>query len=193
MRMRKVLLAMALALTVAAVFAGTSAASHQEGGGGGPNDFAVGSVTTKFADPGPNAGFSPQKFRFSAHSGPAGEDPKGYVVGSLPTGPSESIEFQGHVTCLFVQTFQNPGGSDDAAFASIEAQLDEPIHSGTSVFTYIRIVAFDFATQGNDAQKDQVFVDPFVDAPSGPPDCGFSGFKRDGEDHGNVTIHDATP
>jgi hypothetical protein len=206
-RMRRLFLAVALALAVAAVTAGTSAASHQENGIGGPNDFAVGSFTTQFPDS--PSGLSTQMFRFSAHSGPAGEDPKGYVVTSIPTvpGPPEDVPFgevelKGHVTCLQVRRafLQDENGQGLLGWAaSIEAKLDEPIKNGTQVYTHVQIFAFDRGVQGNNAPtvssstQDPVYVEPVV-APARPPSC-ISGSTRRfiGEDHGNVTIHNAAP
>jgi hypothetical protein len=182
MSMRKLLIAVALALAAAAVFAGTSAASHQEGGGGGPNDFAVGSVTTTSLVSVPT-----QKVRFSAHSGPAGEDPRGHVVVEF----SQSIEAKGHVTCLDVRSFPLPGRPDFGS-ARIEAELDEPVQIGTLVFSYVTILASDTGLQGGDTPTDQVFVG-FTRTPATPPLCATFGSRFIGEDHGNVIIHNATP
>jgi len=174
-----------------ALAAGTSGASHQEGGNGSPNDFAVGSVTTKLPQ---FPLLTTQKVRFSAHSGPAGEDPHGYVVVDVPQNPNlggQTLETKGHVTCLNVRNFPVPG-RPDVGQAEIQAELDEPIQFDTMTLTHVVIVALDFGLQGEEAPDDRAFVS-LTETPSTSPACEEIAFRIPGEDHGNITIHNATP
>jgi len=73
-----------------------------------------------------------------------------------------------------------------------QAELNEPIQFDTTTFTHVVKVALDFGLQGEDEPEDRAFVS-LTDTPSTSPDCEQLAFRIKGEEHGNITIHNATP
>jgi hypothetical protein len=89
---------MAAALAVSAGVGGVVAAGSAARGQAG--DFAVGSALNEYPTP---AGPGLARLTVSAHSGPAGENPRGHVHGVGTTGvPMGEFDVYGRVTCVRV-------------------------------------------------------------------------------------------
>lgn len=143
-----------------------------------PRDFAVGSIQ-KNLPPGPPAkAWAMTHIRFSAHSGPNGEDAKGQVhldgFGPSATMPGweEPRDVQGKVTCLNVIT---------ATRAWLVAQLDEPTPDG---YEYIVLHVRD----KDDATGSSAF---WALAKTRPGACGATTWDWLGPHRGNVKVHNA--
>lgn len=136
-----------------------------------PNDSAVGS--NKVTQPSGDY----QHVTLSAHSGPAGEDPKGHVQAKFQSGffPGGEGHVIGDVMCLSVSGNQ----------ARIAALLKEP-HEGN---THITLIVFDNGNPSSDPPPDFVFIG-FTSSP--PADCANFGTTLLGESSGNVQVHDAS-
>lgn len=137
------------------------------------HDFAVGSqkVTQPIGD------F--QHVRVSAHSGSAGEDPKGSVRVTFQSAffPGGAGDLKGDVVCLNVMANQ----------ARVAALLREP-HQGN---THVTLIIVDNGNPGgvNMGQSpDQAFIG-FTSSP--PATCATSGAFLIGDASGNLTVRDA--
>lgn len=178
--MRRLLLSVPLALIALFLVPGVASTSHQRGGPGGPWDFASGSVTTKV----PSLSSPARKFRFSAHSGPSGERPRGHVI--VESGATEA---KGNVTCLKVNPAPIPSQPGTSS-AVIEAALREPPFPGSSA-THVVILVFDVGAESA-SLRDHAFLG-FKSRPSPPGACSGVVSRLAGSDHGNANIHNATP
>jgi hypothetical protein len=91
---------MAAAIGLAAAVGGSALASSAAGSG--PADRAVGSATAPFPTP---AGPGSVELEVQALSGPAGENPSGFVhaAGTFTGEPNGAFELEGPVTCVRVE------------------------------------------------------------------------------------------
>ena len=143
---------------------------------GGPNhDFAVGSSKTVTTN-------GEQHYRFSAHSGPAGERPRGYVNVDF-VAATGSFSGKGHVECLEVVGNR----------AEIRAVLDEPQpnpNPGGDPLRFIFLFVFDNGNPEQGVSPDEVFAGLASDAPQNG--CASFGVSWIDLTRGNVNVHDAT-
>ncbi len=178
--MRRLLLSVPIALIALFLVPGVASTSHQRGGPGGPWDSVSGSVTTKV----PSISSPARKFRFSAHSGPSGESPRGQVIVQ-----SGTIDAKGRVTCLKVNPAPIPSQPGTSS-AVIEAALQGPPFPGSTA-THVVILVFDVGAESA-SLRDHAFLG-FKSRPSLPGACSGTVSRLAGSDHGNVTIQNAAP
>jgi hypothetical protein len=138
-------------------------------------DFAVGSQKVTEADG------DLQHVRVAAHSGPAGQDPRGQVrVTSTETGLfGGPFEVQGSVTCLSVT-----GNT-----ARVAALLTQP-HMG---FSHVTLLIQDVGNPGapNMGMSPDLAFISFASAPV-PSTCSGGGATLFGETTGNFVVNDAS-
>lgn len=112
----------------------------------------------------------PFSFAFDAHSGPAGENPRGTATISLTSTPS--VFNSGPVTCLAVEAnravigIENGPGSFTAGQGTLIEVSDDP---------------------------DALFFSLVFAPPSSCPADPFEGYTPDPVTTGNITIRDSTP
>lgn len=137
-----------------------------------PGDSAVGSnkVTQ------PNGDF--QHINVSAHSGPAGENPRGNVEIKYRSAffPGGEAHGKGRVTCLNVIS---------ATQALVAAELREPIEGNT----HVTLIISDNGGPVMGVSPDQVF---FGLTSSPPEECAESGSTLIGDSSGNVIVRDGS-
>jgi hypothetical protein len=146
---------------------------------GSGHDFVAGSHKVTFQSPTVSAF---QHVRVSAHSGPAGENPKGSVRVSfdVPWFGGEG-DVKGDVICLRVAPLLT--GFE----ARVSALLQQPFNGDTHVTLVIRDLGNPGALMGQ--SPDQAFID-FNSVPP-PPNCATTGTSLVGEQSGNFVIRDA--
>jgi hypothetical protein len=121
-----------------------------------------------------------QHVRVSAHSGPAGVDPKGSVRVTFdsPAFPGTTGDVKGDVVCLDVNVNQ----------ARVAALLRQP-HQG---FTHVTLIIFDNGNPGPTmGQSPDVAFIGFTSSP--PATCANFGTTLIGDASGNLVVKDDTP
>ena len=155
------------------------------------HDFVVGSQ--KVTLPGTT---SFQHIRVSAHSGPAGEDPKGSVKITYrePTFPGGAGDLYGDVICLTV--FSPPFFVPATAF--VWARLRQPVtvyQPYLATYTFVQLQIQDLGNPGPfmGQSPDRAW---FLLSQAAPPPgtlCGASGRGVTGDASGNFIVKDAAP
>jgi hypothetical protein len=158
--------------TLAAVDA--ELALHAQANSSDKRDFAVGGgqsaqMGTPTNPPGGN-------FGFSAHSGPAGEDPFGHVSETIP----DDGKFRARVTCLMVVT--TPTGDRRAG---IVGQITESSSNTAPAGFFVRWVVRDTGLPGGEGDGFRRL------AATSTPITGCPTALEVVLEHGNINIHDA--
>ena len=141
-----------------------------------PRDKAVGSFKGEGGD------IFEIHARFSAHSGPAGEDPKGHANVDF-TEPAGTHRLRGELVCLAVS----------GNVAQMIFRLREPVTFGTVTVNAFVLFVQDNGPPGSDPPDDVVafaFANIPAQLPAGVCPAFGAVFTHT---HGNVNVHDATP
>jgi hypothetical protein len=169
--MRKHVPALALSFLLIALVSGVSPALAE--GGNSPRDTAVGAIQIKDPSRGEY-----EKVRFSAHSGPTGEDPGGHatVIENSFFLHLRRIH-TGEVVCLDVQ-----GNS-----ASIAVRLDVPESGFGHPIMTLLVIDNGNTTTGESPDMAFLSVQPSLPGPF----CSFGGAHIHGIPRGNAIVHNA--
>jgi hypothetical protein len=167
-----------LLLAFAALAAGATVAVAAPGDGNGngpPQDIVVGSGKVTFP---PELGGATDQYIVSAHSGPAGDDPRGQIT--LRSTAIEENENKADVTCMVVTGKRaRVGGTFEHPFTYLGFRI-----------VGVEVIIEDNGSPGHGTDEATSFV--FIDRPRPP---GFSPCNFDAEtlplDEGNYTVYDS--